>query len=203
MATRKGNVVFLQDVLDKCVGKAYRIISEKNPELEEKQEVAEKVGVGAVVFGALYNNKIKDIVFSYDKALNFDGETSVYVQYACVRARSVLAKAEAEGLKDSLVSAFKDGGVYSGELGDEEYALVRALSDFPETVQAAADKYEPSFIARFCVDTAQKFNQFYFGCKILQAEPSVRNFRLALTEATAVTLQNALKLLGIGIPEKM
>ena len=95
MSTRKGQVVWLEDVLTRCVEKAYAVISEKNPALEHKEEVAEKVGVGAVIFGALYNNKIKDIVFSYDKALNFDGETSVYVQYTCARAFSVLSKARA------------------------------------------------------------------------------------------------------------
>lgn len=92
MSTRKGNVVFLEDVIGKCIEKAYTIIDEKNPELEDKRQVAEKVGVGAVIFGALYNNKIKDIVFSYDKVLNFEGETSVYVQYTCARANSVLQK---------------------------------------------------------------------------------------------------------------
>ena len=97
MSTRKGNVVFLQDVIDQCIEKAYRIIDEKNPELENKREVAQKVGVGAVVFGALYNSKIKDITFSYDKVLNFDVETSVYVQYTCARAASVLSRAEKRG----------------------------------------------------------------------------------------------------------
>ena len=92
MSTRKGNVVFLEDVIHKCIEKAYTIVDEKNPELENKREVAEKVGVGAVIFGALYNNKIKDIVFSYDKVLSFEGETSVYVQYTCARANSVLQK---------------------------------------------------------------------------------------------------------------
>lgn len=94
MSTRKGKVVWLEDVIDKCVEKAYNIISDKNPDLENKEDIAEKVGIGAVIFGALYNNKIKDITFSYDKVLSFEGETSVYVQYTCARANSVLLKAE-------------------------------------------------------------------------------------------------------------
>lgn len=192
MSTRKGNVVFLEDVIKRCIEKAYTIIDEKNPDLENKQEVADKVGVGAVIFGALYNNKIKDIVFSYDKVLTFDGETSVYVQYTCARANSVLQKG-------GLPTAYE-----VPELTLEEIDLVKALSTFPETVASAGEKYEPSFIARFAVDVAQKFNKFYFDCKILAAEDEkTRNFRLALTGATLQTLKNAFGLLGIGIPDKM
>ena len=192
MSTRKGNVVFLEDVINKCIEKAYTIIDEKNPNLENKEEVAKKVGVGAVIFGALYNNKIKDIVFSYDKVLNFDGETSVYVQYTCARANSVLQK----------------GGVPTSyeipTLTSEEIELVKALAALPETVKGAAEKYEPSLIARFAVDVAQKFNKFYFDCKILAAEDEkTKNFRLALTNATLQALKNAFALLGIGIPDKM
>ena len=192
MSTRKGNVVFLEDVIKKCIEKAYKIIDEKNPNLENKEETAEKVGVGAVIFGALYNNKIKDIVFSYDKVLNFDGETSVYVQYTCARANSVLQKGV---LPDSYEIPV---------LTSEEIELVKALSVFPETVKSSAEKNEPSFIARYAVDVAQKFNKFYFDCKILTAEDEkTKNFRLALTCATKQALENAFKLLGIGIPEKM
>ena len=192
MSTRKGNVVFLEDVINKCIEKAYTIIDEKNPDLENKVEVAKKVGVGAVIFGALYNNKIKDIVFSYDKVLNFDGETSVYVQYTCARANSVLQKGGA-------VDSFEIPALCS-----QEIELVKALATFPDTVKAAAEKYEPSFIARFAVDVSQKFNKFYFDCKILSAEDeTTKNFRLALTNATLQTLTNAFALLGIGIPDKM
>ncbi len=193
MSTRKGNVVFLEDVIDKCIEKAYAIVSEKNPDLENKEEVAKKVGVGAVIFGALYNSKIKDIVFSYDKVLNFEGETSVYVQYTCARANSVLQKAG-----DAA------GYAVPASLTAEEFDLARALDAFPETVLSAAEKYEPCLISRLCVDIAQKFNKFYFNCKILTAErEELKNFRLALTKATLQTLTNALSLLGIGVPEKM
>ena len=192
MSTRKGNVVFLEDVINKCIEKAYTIIDQKNPNLENKEDVAKKVGVGAVIFGALYNNKIKDIVFSYDKVLNFDGETSVYVQYTCARAQSVLQKG---GVPESYEIPTLDA---------EEIELVKALATFPETVKAAAEKYEPSFVARFAVDVAQKYNKFYFDCKILTAQDEkTKNFRLALTNATLQALKNAFALLGIGIPEKM
>ncbi len=192
MSTRKGNVVFLEDVINRCIEKALAIITEKNPDLENKEEVAQKVGVGAVIFGALYNSKIKDIVFSYDKVLNFDGETSVYVQYTCARANSVLEKG---GIPESWEAI---------EPNVVEFELVKAISALPETVKDAADKYEPSYIARFAVDVAQKFNKFYFDCKILGAEDErTKNFRLALTAATLQALKNAFSLLGIGIPDKM
>lgn len=192
MSTRKGNVVFLEDVIGKCIEKAYAIIDEKNPDLENKEEVARKVGVGAVVFGALYNSKIKDVVFSYDKVLNFEGETSVYVQYTCARANSVLQRGGSIG------------GYEIRNVGASEFELVKALAAFPDTVKDAADKYEPSYVARFAVDAAQKFNKFYIDCKILGAEDeNTKNFRLALTKATLQTLSNAFALLGIGIPDKM
>ncbi len=196
MATRKGRVVWLEDVINKCVEKAYAVIDEKNPSLENKREIAETVGIGAVIFGALYNNKIKDITFSYEKALNFDGETSVYVQYTCARALSVLLKARETGID------WRSGEAV--EPNDSEYELVRELADFPDTVLSAAKNYEPSLIARFAVSAAQKFNKFYIDCKIMQAETDeLRKYRLRLTEATLTALTNALTLLGIGVPEKM
>ena len=193
MSTRKGKVVWLEDVISKCVEKAYAVVNEKNPDLANKAEIAEKVGVGAVIFGALYNNKIKDITFSYDKVLSFEGETSVYVQYTCARASSVLEKAEGYD------------AVLPEELNptDEELEVIKTLASFPEIVLDAADKYEPSYIARYSVDLAQKFNKFYFDCKILTAEPGVKDFRLLLTKATLRVLENALGLLGIGVPDKM
>ncbi len=191
MSTRKGKVVWLEDVIARCEEKAYAIISEKNPELENKEDVAEKVGVGAVIFGALYNNKIKDIVFSYDKVLSFEGETSVYVQYTCARANSVLEKG---GVPSEYVVA---------DLLPEEAEVVKAIAAFPQAVKDAAEKYEPSVVARFAVDLAQKFNKFYFDCKILIAEGDKKNFRLALTAAALTALKNALTLLGIGVPDKM
>lgn len=191
MSTREGRVVWLEDVIDKCIKKAYAIIDEKNPSLENKNDVAEKVGIGAVLFGALYNGRIKDIVFSYDKVLNFDGETSVYVQYTCARANSVIEKG---GVPES----------YSAEnLLPQEAEVVKELAAFKDAVREAADKYEPSIVARYAVDLAQKFNKFYFDCKILTAENEKKDFRLILTAATLRTLKNALSLLGIGVPEKM
>ena len=192
MSTRKGKVVYLEDVINKCIEKALAIITEKNPALENKEETARTVGIGAVVFGALYNSKIKDITFSYDKVLNFEGETSCYVQYTCARAASVLEK----GGRGKLSVPEK--------IGDQEFEIVRKLSEFPEILRDALEKYEPSFIARFCVELSQKFNKFYFDCPILGAgDEDLRNFRLVLTESVLITLKNAFGILGIGIPEKM
>ena len=192
MSTRKGRVVYLEDVIHKCIEKAADVIAEKNPELENRGEVARIVGVGAVIFGALYNNKIKDITFSYDKVLNFEGETSCYVQYTCARANSVLEKAGAYAAPDVTAVC------------PQEFEVVKRLADFPAVLHDALEKYEPCFIARYAVDLAQVFNKFYFDCSILNAEEEgVRNFRLALTDAVRITLKNALGLLGIGVPEKM
>ncbi len=191
MSTRKGKVVWLEDVINKCVEKAYEIIDEKNPNLENKQETAEMVGIGAIIFGALYNSKIKDITFSYDKVLSFEGETGVYVQYTCARAKSVIDKG-------GLPQTFE-----INEVLPQEFEVVKALASFPETLLSAAEKYEPCFIARYAVDLAQKFNKFYFDCKILTAPEESRSFRLYLTAATLQTLKNALTLLGIGAPDKM
>lgn len=193
MSTRKGKVVWLEDVIAKCVEKAYAVINEKNPALENKDEIAEKVGIGAVIFGALYNNKIKDITFSYDKVLSFEGETSVYVQYTCARAMSVIEKSA--GYEACLPDSI--------EPVEEEFEVVKALAAFPDVVLDAAEKYEPSYVARYAVDLAQKFNKFYFDCKILTAQSGVKNFRILLTKCVLRTLENALGLLGIGVPDKM
>lgn len=193
MSTRKGKVVWLEDVIAKCVEKAYAVINEKNPALENKSEIAEKVGIGAVIFGALYNNKIKDITFSYDKVLSFEGETSVYVQYTCARAMSVIEKSA--GYEACLPDSI--------EPVEEEFEVVKALAAFPDVVLDAAEKYEPSYVARYAVDLAQKFNKFYFDCKILTAQSGVKDFRILLTKCVLRTLENALGLLGIGVPDKM
>ncbi len=192
MSTRKGKVVWLEDVINKCVEKAFTVVSEKNPDLENKKEIAEKVGIGAVIFGALYNNKIKDIVFSYDRVLSFEGETSVYVQYTCARANSVL-------LKNDRKANIPDN--YQPNV--QEFEVIKELASFADVLKEAAEKYEPCYIARYAVDLAQKFNKFYFDCKILTAEGEAKDFRLALTEATLYTLKSALSILGIGVPDKM
>lgn len=194
MSTRKGNVILLEDVINKCIDKAYNIINDKNPSLENKTETAKKIGVGAVIFGALFNSKIKDTVFSYDKVLNFEGETGVYCQYTYARANSVLQKGnfDLQNCKYSIES-----------VTDEEYELIKALANFNDVVKNAFKDYEPYYITRFAVDIAQKFNKFYFDCKILTEEDNIKNFRLNLTKATSIAIKNALSLLGISVIDKM
>ena len=191
MSTRNGTVVLLEDVLNKCHEKCLEVIEQKNPELEGKEEIARQIGTGAVIFAALSNSKIKDIAFSYDKILNFDGETGPYVQYTAARIKSVLRKAG------------KSGAYTINEINEDEYALISALAAFPETVAAAADKLEPFFITRYAIELSSLYNKFYFEHKILGSEENAKNFRIALSEATLTVLTNALTLLGIKTPERM
>lgn len=191
MSTRNGTVVLLEDVLKKCHEKCLEVIESKNPDLADKANIARQVGTGAVVFGALSNSKIKDIAFSYDKILNFDGETGPYVQYTAARIKSVLRKGGEP--KNYTVAA----------VNEEEYDLVTVLSNFPDTVKGAVEKLEPFYITRYAIDLASTFNKFYFDCKIIGEDENVSNFRLDLCRATLTVLTNALTLLGIEVPERM
>lgn len=192
--TRAGNYILLEDVLNKSVEKALQIITEKSPDLKNKEEVAEQVGIGAVLFSVLYNSRIKDIVFSYDRVLNFDGETGPYVQYTHARCNSVLKKA----------SEYDGGEVdYSGISDEESSEVVKLIASFPEAVKAAAEKYEPCFVARHLVSLAQSYNRFYLANRIANAEPKIRNARVLLTTAVKNVLESGLALLGIAAPEKM
>ncbi|MEG1608899.1 MAG: arginine--tRNA ligase, partial [Clostridia bacterium] len=147
LSTREGNVVFLEDVLNMAVEKANNVIEQKNPELENRVEIAEQVGVGAVIFGMLFNSRIKDMVFSYDKALNFEGETGPYAQYTYARCASVLEKG------GKIVGEID----YSGVDNDEASELVRLLDRYPEILLEAARKYEPSVVTRHIINIAQAY----------------------------------------------
>lgn len=193
MSTRAGRVVFLEDVLDRAVKKAGEIIEEKNPNLKDKQKISEQVGVGAVVFSALCNGRIKDIVFNFDKVLNFDGETAPYLQYTCARCNSVIEKA-GEG---EVAPNYE--GVCS-QVGSE---LINMLSRYEQVVLDSADKYEPSFITRYLLGVATLFNKFYFEHKIIVEDKAIQSARLSLTKATRTVLKNGLELLGIDTPERM
>lgn len=204
MSTRKGKVVWLKDVLDRAVEKAGEIIREKNERLPDAAEVAEQVGVGSVVFFALSNNRIKDIVFSYDKVLNFDGETAPYVQYTNARAQSLLKKA---GGAEKLTAELKDAPLSAEELkaleGKEGEELVALISRFGEMVTDALEKYEPSVVTRYIIDVARSFNRFYLAYRILNAPENERRARIALTYAAHIVLQEGLRLIGVRAPEEM
>lgn len=194
MSTRKGHVVWLQEVLDKAVEKAHAIIEEKNPDTKNKDEIAESVGVGAVVFSALWNNRIKDIVFSYDKVLNFDGETAPYVQYTYARCASALRKGGDIDFDNMDLSAITT---------DEGYDVIKSVITFGDSVRLAAKLREPCYVTRHVVDLAEKFNRFYIDHRILVDDAPTRNARLALTKAVGNVIRCGLGLLGISAPTEM
>ena len=193
LSTREGRIVYLEDLLTQSIEKAESIIAEKSPDLENRGEIAKQIGIGAVIFFALFNGRIKDIDFTWDKALNFDGETGPYVMYTHARLCSVLRKAED-------ISAAPDFEA----LGDpESQAVLRLIDEFPQTVKLAAQKNEPSYITRFSCELAKAVNRFYYEHRILDADASASAARLMLTRAARRTIKTALALIGIAAPEKM
>lgn len=191
LATRTGNVILLEDLFREATEKTLEIINEKNPTLENKEEVASAVGVGAVIFHDLSNNRIKDINFIWDEVLNFDGNTGPYVQYTYARCCSILEKAGSYG-KDGVITH------------PSEVDIIKTLSLFPEKVEQARRDLEPSVISRYLLDVCQEFNRFYHDCPVLRAEDEkVRSTRLAIVEATSVVLSNGLKLIGLKRPKNI
>ena len=194
LSTRGGHVVYLEDVLKNAIVKARDIIEEKSPGLENKDEVARQVGVGAVVFFDLYNNRIKDISFEWDRALNFDGETAPYVQYTHARCCSVLRKAGPGAGEQADYAALTD---------PEAQDVVRVLERFPGTVSEAIARSEPSLVTRYSVDLAQAFNKFYYEHRIMGDDKNAQAARLNLTDAVRQVIRTALSLIGIQAPERM
>ena len=197
-STRKGNVILLEDILKEAVQKTKDIIHQKNPDLPNKDFVAEKVGIGAVIFDDIYNNIIKDIQFSWERVLNFDGETGPYVQYTHARACSVLRRANI----DPATVIFKDID-YASLTDQVSVDVIKSIARLPRVIEEAANKYEPSFVARFVVDVAQTFNKFYHDNPILVEDESLKNARLAIVLAVKYTIESGLYLIGIHAPEQM
>ena len=199
MSTREGTVVFLEDVLNTAVEKTTEVMLEKNAQGIDINEVSREVGIGAVIFQELSNNRIKDYVFSWDKVLNFDGETGPYVQYTHARASSVLRNASEEEL-----AAVRNGSAdWSYLKSDSAYTLVKLLYRVPDVVIEAAEKYEPSILTRHLVDIAQAFNKFYHDEHILVDNKDEKLAKLALVLASKTVIANCLGLLGIKAPERM
>ncbi len=198
LQTRKGNVILLEDLLSKSIERVKETIEEKNPELENKDEVAKIVGIGAVIFNDLSNNKIKDIVFNWDRMLSFEGETGPYLQYTAVRAKSVLNRLGE--VSENVDPAKID---YSKITNEEAVNVLRQVERFQEVVISAMEKNEPSFISRYLLDLAQDFNRFYHECPIMNAEDDVKYARAAVVSAVETVLVTGLGLLGIDVPEKM
>ncbi len=193
LSTRHGHVIYLEDLLNRSIEKARAIIDEKSPNLEDKDGVARKVGIGAVVFFALSAGRIKDIDFWWDRALNFEGETGPYVQYTYARCCSVLGKAPAN-LPDADYSTLDDA---------EAQDIVRLLEQFPKLVKEAAQRNEPSLITRYTVDLAQAYNKFYYEHRILDCEPATSAARIAITKAVRNVIGTGLTLIGVEPTEKM
>lgn len=193
LATRTGNVILLKDLFAQAIEKVAEIMEEKNPDLENKDKVAEAVGVGAIVFYYLSSNRIRDINFVLEDALSFDGNTGPYVQYTYARTCSLLEKAC--DFKEDLDITFT---------ADEERELIKTLTRFPEKVIEAIEAYEPSIITRYILDVAAAFNRFYHNCQILSAnDEAVLNTRIKLTKATNFVLGNAFELICLKKTKKI
>ncbi len=191
LATRTGNVILLRDLFAQAIDKVTDIINEKNPDTPNKQQIAEDVGVGAIIFYYLSNNRIRDINFILDDALSFDGNTGPYVQYTYARTCSILSKSELKSGEDKITA-------------QEERTLLSVLSKFEEKVIEAIEAYEPSIITRYILDVAVAFNQFYHNCQILGAEDEdVRNTRIRITKAAQTVLGNAFELICLKKTEKI
>ncbi len=195
LSTREGNVIYAEDILLQAISKIRDTIQEKNPNLPNPEDVARKVGVGAVIFNDLYNQRIKDVSFKWENLLNFDGETGPYVQYTYARCSSVLRKVEGfDENSDFDASAITD---------ESSIALLKEISRFPSVIKDAAERYEPSVVARYAVDVAQAFNKFYTENRIQVDDQNVRNARCKVTSVTRNVLKSALALLGIDCVEEM
>jgi arginyl-tRNA synthetase len=191
LSTRKGNVVFLDKVLKDAVSLAEQQIEEKNPNLANKDQVAHDVGVGAVVFHDLKNDRMDNFDFDLEEVVRFEGDTGPYVQYTNARAQSILRKANKEISMDNL------------SLNDDwSFAVAKAIADFPAIVAKASEKFEPSIIAKYALDLSKKFNKYYANVRILDEDDQL-NARLALVQATSIVLTEALRLLGVNAPKEM
>ena len=191
--SRKGNAVSLEEVFNEAIEKSLKIIEEKNPDLEEKQDVATKVGVGAIIFNDLANNRIKDEIFDWDLILNFSGETGPYMQYTYVRTRSILRN-----------SGYIPENADFTKLNDKEgFEVVKTIGQFGDVIKSAVDKNEPSILSRYLLELAKEFSRFYNEHHIICDDKEVQDARLLLTKITGDIIKQGLALLGIKCPEKM
>lgn len=195
MSTREGKVIKLEDLLNEAIEKSKEIIEKKNPELENKEDVAKKVGVGAIIFNDLSNGRIKDEIFDWDIMLNFNGETGPYVQYTTVRAKSVLEKAGyIPNVKEVNVEKLND---------KDSQKIINQLYNFNSILKNVTEKEEPSILARYLVDLAQNFSSFYNNCHVITEDKEMQDARLYITYMVKTVLEKGINLLGIQVPEKM
>ena len=195
MSTREGNIVKLEELLNEAISRAKAIIEEKNPELEDKEDVAKKVGVGAVIFNDLSNSRIKDEIFDWNQILNFQGETGPYIQYTYVRTKSVLEKA-------GYIPQIEE--IKFDKLGDESSKnIINLIYNFENILEQVTQKEEPSILSRYLIDVAKSFSNFYNDNKILVEDKDTQNARVYLTYSVGKVLKIGAKLLGIDMPNKM
>ena len=195
MSTREGNIIKLEELLNEAISRAKEIIEQKNPDLENKEEVAKKVGIGAVIFNDMSASRIKDEVFDWNTILNFQGETGPYVQYTYVRTKSVLEKA-------GYLPKIED--IKTNNLSDEySLAILKLIYNFEDVLIQVTDKNEPSILARYLIDLAKAYSSFYNENKIIVEDKEVQNARAYLTYTVSQVLKQGANLLGIQMPEKM
>ena len=195
MSTREGNIIKLEELLNESISRAKEIIEQKNPDLENKEEVAKKVGIGAVIFNDMSASRIKDEVFDWNTILNFQGETGPYIQYTYVRTKSVLEKA---GYLPKIEDVKMDN-----LLDEYSLAILKLIYNFEDVLIQVTDKNEPSILARYLIDLAKAYSSFYNENKIIVEDKDVQDARVYLTYATSEVLKQGANLLGIQIPEKM
>ncbi len=195
LSTRTGNIIYAEDILKEAVYRSSKLIAQKNSSLQDKEQIAEMVGVGAVIFHDLFNQRIKNVNFSWDEVLSFEGASGPYVQYTYARAKSILRKGNVEKVNVKI-----DVDMLMDEVS---YELVKELSKYEDKIEEAASRYEPSVIARYVWGLATAFNKFYHDCNILNAEKRVKEARLVLVDLTQKTIKDAMGLLGIQCPEEM
>jgi len=207
LSTRAGNFIYAEDILREATARAMEAIQSKNPTLPEKEKTAQQVGIGAVLFHDLFNQRIKNVDFKWDEVLSFEGSTGPYVQYTYARAKSILRKSGYTELTESI--PYDSAMVGACEInckhltGDAAYALAKTLSGYEAAVQQAAERYEPSVVARYIISVAGAFNKFYHECPILNAGEEEKQARLALVDAVQKILKDACSLLGMECPEEM
>lgn len=194
LSTRKGQVLYLEDVINRAVNKTYELIESRNPELENKKQVAEWVGIGAIKFQEFYNQRIKDYVFNWDKTLSFEGETGPYVQYSFARCSSVIHKSGVDANIRDLNLKY---------LNDMEVEILKAIYEIPRVIEDAFEKYEPYFISRQIMEVVKLFNRYYYENPIINDDQELTKHRIAMCEIVRTIIKSQLNLLGIEAPERM